>query len=541
MVKSLPARGIYGYYSTGEEWIKVSVDADGKVQITSTDLTTILSRIGENDDVANMADSLFAGQEAVWDNIHKHVGMIVADKSSLVAGETTIKTQLEKKYKVTVLDDGDIDSGNADLDIYDVIFVCASVTTMANINNLTALGVPLFTCNPETALTIFRMGDDTDGSGTAWDTGTGQTQINIVDITHEIFIDQSTGNFTVYSESGEVTWIRASDLVAGAIELAEYTGDSTKSTVVVLPYDVADEDGTAAPMPRAYWGAHEPSKWNTATQTLFYNIVDWLIHQGRREVQVQGLGKINQINQKLGTELTNANNLYDYIVTGANEAGAHATITANKIGSVLERLEALMQKDTSPAFDSDADSLEAISAAIAALNDLAQSDILDDATAFSGGDIASIKTETDQLPNWRFEDKLATTPTVDADATASEESLTAGSVTPTFPTGSTRQRALLVATLHVANKSAATHKIGLTLQIQKDGGGYGDVVDLTANPPVSLVNVDGTAATFCIVCDVTTTVDTSAVQYDFKWLVDSDNAGAVNYTSNFVLVIIYSM
>jgi len=44
-IKALPAIGIYGYYSTGEEWIKVSVDADGKIQITSTDLSTILSEI----------------------------------------------------------------------------------------------------------------------------------------------------------------------------------------------------------------------------------------------------------------------------------------------------------------------------------------------------------------------------------------------------------------------------------------------------------------------------------------------------------------
>ena len=155
--------------------------------------------------------------------------------------------------------------------------------------------------------------------------------------------------------------------------------------------------------------------------------------------------------------------------------------------------------------------------------------------------VDGIKAETDQLPNWRFEDKLPTTPTVDAIASASEESLTAGSVTPTFPTGATRQRAFVIATLHVANKSAATHKIGLTLQKQKDAEGYGDVVDLTANPPISLVNVDGATATFAIVCDVTALVDASGSTYYFKWLVDSDNAGAVNYCSNFVLVIIYSM
>ena len=51
----------------------------------------------------------------------------------------------------------------------------------------------------------------------------------------------------------------------------------------------------------------------------------------------------------------------------------------------------------------------------------------------------------------------------------------------------------------------------------------------------------GAEAIRAIVCDVTALVDASGSTYYFKWLVDSDNAGAVNYTSNFVLVIIYSM
>lgn len=156
-------------------------------------------------------------------------------------------------------------------------------------------------------------------------------------------------------------------------------------------------------------------------------------------------------------------------------------------------------------------------------------------------DITAIKTETDQLPNWLFDSKkYATTVTVDAEASAAEQDLTAGSAVVTIPTGATIQGVTLAAFLHVANKSAATHKIGLTLQIQKAAEGYGDVVDLTANPPVSLVNVDGAMATFAIACDVSGTVD-GAATYTFKWQVDSDNAGAVNYTSNFVLAITYSM
>ena len=45
MPKGLPSKGIFGWDSTNETWVKILVDTTGKVQITSTDLTTILSEI----------------------------------------------------------------------------------------------------------------------------------------------------------------------------------------------------------------------------------------------------------------------------------------------------------------------------------------------------------------------------------------------------------------------------------------------------------------------------------------------------------------
>ena len=180
-------------------------------------------------------------------------------------------------------------------------------------------------------------------------------------------------------------------------------------------------------------------------------------------------------------------------------------------------------------------------AAIAALNDIAVTDILSDSTAFAGASIALIKTQTDKVPNLRFEDKLPTTPVAQNVASASATNLTAGSVTPTFPTGATRQRAMLLCFLHVSNQAANTHNIGLKVQGQKPTGGYVDQLDLTAVAPISLVNVAGATATFAVTIDVTTLVDTSTLQYDFRFVVDSDNAGSVNYTSNFVLVLTYSV
>ncbi len=95
--------------------------------------------------------------------------------------------------------------------------------------------------------------------------------------------------------------------------------------------------------------------------------------------------------------------------------------------------------------------------------------------------------------------------------------------------------------LHVSNQAANTHNIGLKVQKQKAGGGYSDALNLTSVVPTSLVNVAGAVATFAVPIDVTSTVDTSGVQYDFRFVVDSDNAGSVNYTSSFVLIIIYSV
>jgi len=44
-VKGIPARAIWGWDSTNETYVKILVDSNGKIQITSTDLTTILSEI----------------------------------------------------------------------------------------------------------------------------------------------------------------------------------------------------------------------------------------------------------------------------------------------------------------------------------------------------------------------------------------------------------------------------------------------------------------------------------------------------------------
>jgi hypothetical protein len=140
-----------------------------------------------------------------------------------------------------------------------------------------------------------------------------------------------------------------------------------------------------------------------------------------------------------------------------------------------------------------------------------------------------------------LEVEWSSTPVSQQVASAAATNLNAGSITPVFPIKSTRVRVILFASIHAANQAANTHHIGIKVQGQKAAGGYGDLVDLTAQPPLGMVGVDGASDSWCGAIDVTTLVDQSNAAYDFRFVVDSDNAGAVNYTTNFVLALIYRL
>jgi hypothetical protein len=155
--------------------------------------------------------------------------------------------------------------------------------------------------------------------------------------------------------------------------------------------------------------------------------------------------------------------------------------------------------------------------------------------------IAGVKTETDQLPNTEHETEWSSTPTIQAVANAVAVALTAGSITPTYPAGATRVRAILIASIHVANKTAVAHHIKFRIEGQKAGGGYSDLLDLRAQEGLSMVDVDGATDGWSGAIDVTDLVDTSGAVYDFMFEVDSDNAGNVIYICSFVLALVYTM
>lgn len=170
---------------------------------------------------------------------------------------------------------------------------------------------------------------------------------------------------------------------------------------------------------------------------------------------------------------------------------------------------------------------------------IVQALVINDLTPFPGADIPLIKTQSNKIANFEHEVEWTSTPVVEQVASVAATDLTAGSITPTFPTGATRVRVILVANIHAANFSAATHHIALTVQGKKNAGAYGNLIVLTAQTPIGLVNLDGAGDGWAGTVDVTALVDASDSTYQFKFIVDSDNAGAVNYTSSFVLVLVY--
>jgi hypothetical protein len=155
--------------------------------------------------------------------------------------------------------------------------------------------------------------------------------------------------------------------------------------------------------------------------------------------------------------------------------------------------------------------------------------------------ISTLVTNIESILADELEVEWATDPVVQQVATTDLTNLTAGSITPTFPSGSSIVRVLLFAAIHVENEAANTHHITVKIQGQKDGGGYSDLADLTAQTPLGMVNVEGASDSLCVSVDVSSLVDEDGAVYDFRAQVQSDNAGAVNYTTTFVMALVYKM
>ncbi len=130
--------------------------------------------------------------------------------------------------------------------------------------------------------------------------------------------------------------------------------------------------------------------------------------------------------------------------------------------------------------------------------------------------------------------------TVESVANAAEVSLAApATVSPAFPAGATLTRAVVVASIHAANIAENAHLIGLTLQRNIAAGGWVDVTGFAfpGDPqPMSLPAVIGATDAYTAVGEITFTTGQSI---QFRWQVDSTNAGEVHYSQGFVLSVEY--
>lgn len=148
---------------------------------------------------------------------------------------------------------------------------------------------------------------------------------------------------------------------------------------------------------------------------------------------------------------------------------------------------------------------------------------------------------TSAASNRENEIEWSTDPNVNSVSSAVEANLTEGDMgTITYPTGATEVRVLLLPIIKAANQTVNTHHIGIKVQYSEDDGAWTDIIDLTTDPPMGLVALDGAGDAWVHPLDVSDIVE-SGSKYEFRFVVDSDDANEVHYTTSFVLVLVYKM
>ena len=171
-----------------------------------------------------------------------------------------------------------------------------------------------------------------------------------------------------------------------------------------------------------------------------------------------------------------------------------------------------------------------IAAAHALLATEAKQDIIDT-------NVDNLGTDVEEAHERAFLRRYPFVTTNESVSNAAEVDLAAPAVvTPTFPTGATRLNSYVVAILKANNQSAAEHNIGVTLQKNIAAGGWEDVRDFTASPPLTLPAVDATGDSVTFIEPVSVATG-QTVQFRFQ--VDSDNAGEVHYTQVFFFAVEY--
>jgi len=155
-----------------------------------------------------------------------------------------------------------------------------------------------------------------------------------------------------------------------------------------------------------------------------------------------------------------------------------------------------------------------------------------------------IETETDKISDVEHETEWNTDPVVDNRTTILETELTAHTIAAAdfvYPNGATGVRVILLAMITAQAQGVPTnpHHIGIKVQREINDGGWADIEDFTANPPFGLA-AEGVTATWSMPFDISALVD-SGDKLEFRFAVDSNDAASVNYTTSFLVVLVYRM
>lgn len=148
----------------------------------------------------------------------------------------------------------------------------------------------------------------------------------------------------------------------------------------------------------------------------------------------------------------------------------------------------------------------------------------------------------DEEKDKEHETEWVTNPVVDNKASVAVEALTIHTISAAdfvYPVGATERRVILLGMISAQAQANQTHHIGVKVQMEVNDGGWATLLDLTGNPPLGL-STEASMGNLTLPYDITALV-ASGDKLEFVFQVDSDNAGSVNYTTSFIVLLVYRM
>ncbi len=165
-------------------------------------------------------------------------------------------------------------------------------------------------------------------------------------------------------------------------------------------------------------------------------------------------------------------------------------------------------------------------------------DLLNDGTV----GLAALAGYVDEEKDKEHETEWNTNPVVDNVTSLALTPLTTHTISAAdfvYPTGATERRVILLAMISAQAQANFTHHIGIVVRRSINDVAWADLLNLTANPPLGL-STEASMGNLALPIDITALV-ASGDKLEFRFQVDSDDAGSVNYTTSFIVVLVYRM